>query len=61
MLNSAGIEVSGIEERAILGDKVVVGNVVGLRPHPNADRLRLARVDSGMKSTRLFVVPLIWK
>ena len=47
MLNSAGIEVSGIEERAILGDKVVVGNVVGLRPHPNADRLRLARVDSG--------------
>ena len=46
-LTFSGIEVEGIE---ILGEGiegVVVGEVLEVRPHPNADRLRLCRVSDG--------------
>ncbi len=40
-------EVEAIETAGGSWDKVHVGRVLGIAPHPNADRLRLATVDTG--------------
>ncbi|MBC7232781.1 MAG: phenylalanine--tRNA ligase subunit beta [Chloroflexi bacterium] len=46
----AGLEVAAIEQIGAewARDKIVVGEVVEVRPHPNADRLTIAVVDHGM-------------
>jgi predicted DsbA family dithiol-disulfide isomerase/tRNA-binding EMAP/Myf-like protein len=46
-LLAAGIEVEEITPLEALLRPVVVGRVVAVEPHPNADRLRLCRVDVG--------------
>ncbi len=46
-LTMAGLEVDGIEPAAPPFTGVVVGRVIEVAPHPNADRLRLTRVDVG--------------
>ena len=46
-LTMAGLEVDNIEPAAPAFEHVVVGRVVGLVPHPDADRLRVASVDVG--------------
>ena len=46
-LTMAGLEVDRIEPAAPAFEKVVVGRVVQLQPHPDADRLRVAAVDVG--------------
>ncbi len=46
-LTMAGLEVDGVEPAAPHFEKVVVGRVIGLIPHPDADRLRVATVDAG--------------
>jgi phenylalanyl-tRNA synthetase beta chain len=46
-LTMAGLEVDSVEPAAPDFQKVVVGRVVGLIPHPDADRLRVATVDVG--------------
>ncbi len=46
-LTMAGIEVEAIIDRKKDFDKVVVGEIVHIRPHPNADKLRLAFVIVG--------------
>jgi phenylalanyl-tRNA synthetase beta chain len=46
-LTMAGLEVASIEPAAPAFDRVVVGRVVALIPHPDADRLRVATVDVG--------------
>ena len=46
-LTMAGLEVKGIQATGGGWDNVVIGEVVALNPHPNADRLRLATVDVG--------------
>lgn len=43
-LTMAGVEVEAVINRGRDFDKVVVGEVVDLKPHPNADKLRLAYV-----------------
>ena len=46
-LTLAGLEVTDIERVGGDWDGVVVGRVLEVRPHPNADRLRLVTVDRG--------------
>jgi len=43
----AGLEVGGIQTVGGSWDKIVVGEVVAVDPHPNADRLTLATVNLG--------------
>jgi phenylalanyl-tRNA synthetase beta chain len=40
-------EVDGVERLGVLEGEVVVGKVQEFAPHPNADRLFVARVDIG--------------
>jgi phenylalanyl-tRNA synthetase beta chain len=47
LLTMAGLEVEGVERRFPWAGKVVTARVVGVEPHPNADKLRLATVDTG--------------
>jgi len=44
-LTMAGLEVKAIQTMGDTWDKVVIGEVVAVNPHPNADRLKLATVD----------------
>jgi len=46
-LTMSGLEVKGIQTIGGTWDKVVIGEVTALNPHPNADRLKLATVDIG--------------
>ncbi|MGM0427087.1 MAG: phenylalanine--tRNA ligase subunit beta [Thermodesulfobacteriota bacterium] len=47
LLTMAGLEVEGMEPVCQTLDNVVVGNVLSVRPHPNADRLSVCLVDTG--------------
>lgn len=47
-LTMAGLEVEAVEDRYAYLDTVVVGRVVTVGPHPNADRLKLCTVDDGI-------------
>jgi len=46
-LTLAGLEVSAISVTGGDWHKIVVGRILEINPHPNADRLRLATVDMG--------------
>ena len=46
-LTMAGIEVEEIIRTGAEWDSVVVGEIREIAPHPNADKLRLAKVDIG--------------
>jgi phenylalanyl-tRNA synthetase beta chain len=46
-LTMAGLEVEGIESAAPKFSKVVVGEVVQVLPHPQADKLKVCRVNAG--------------
>jgi phenylalanyl-tRNA synthetase beta chain len=46
-LNSIGLEVEGVEDRAAPLAAFVIAHVIEARPHPNADRLRACIVDTG--------------
>ncbi|HXH03174.1 MAG TPA: phenylalanine--tRNA ligase subunit beta, partial [Candidatus Competibacteraceae bacterium] len=46
-LTMAGLEVDAVEPAAPAFSNVVVGKVIGLVPHPDAERLRVATVDVG--------------
>ena len=52
-LTMAGLEVEAIERVTPEFSGVVVGRVIGVEPHPQADRLRLAEVTSGSHSYRV--------
>lgn len=47
-LTGAGLEVDSVETLGASLDGVVVGRIVDCRPHPDADRLRVCRVDVGV-------------
>ncbi|MBC2711978.1 MAG: phenylalanine--tRNA ligase subunit beta [Desulfosarcina sp.] len=46
-LTMAGLEVEAVEDRYDYLETMVVGRVVEVLPHPNADLLKLCRVDGG--------------
>ena len=46
-LTMAGLEVEAVTDRYAYLESVVVGQVKEILPHPNADRLKLCRVDRG--------------
>jgi len=46
-LTMAGLEVEGVEALGAALDGVVVGEIVGCEPHPNADKLRVCQVAAG--------------
>ncbi len=49
-LTMAGLEVDSVEPAAPDFSGVVVAEVISVEPHPNADRLRICRVDAGKES-----------
>jgi len=55
-LTVAGFEVEDIEDRRLFADGVVVGKVLDVQPHPNADRLRVCQVDIGDVNGSLHIV-----
>ena len=54
-LTALGIEVEAIEDFAAKFAKIVVGEVLEVAPHPNADKLRLTKVNIG-NGTQLSIV-----
>ncbi|MBM3486581.1 MAG: phenylalanine--tRNA ligase subunit beta [Alphaproteobacteria bacterium] len=52
-LTRIGLEVEGVEDRGRALAAFVVGHVVEARQHPNADRLRLCRVDTGAETIQV--------
>ena len=46
-LTMAGNEVKAVENIGANWENVVIGQVIEIKPHPNADRLRLVTVDTG--------------
>jgi phenylalanyl-tRNA synthetase beta chain len=48
-LTSQGLEVEGIEAKGRELSGVVVAEVLGIRPHPKADKLRIVRVRAGSR------------
>ncbi|MBI3287758.1 MAG: phenylalanine--tRNA ligase subunit beta, partial [Chloroflexi bacterium] len=51
-LTMAGLEVTSIQRSGQGWEKIYVGEVVEVRPHPNADRLVIAMVDDGSGSPK---------
>ncbi|WJW76733.1 phenylalanine--tRNA ligase subunit beta [Thiohalobacter sp. IOR34] len=49
-LTMAGLEVDSIEPAAPAFEKVVVGEVLEVQPHPDADKLRVCRVEVGQEA-----------
>jgi phenylalanyl-tRNA synthetase beta chain len=52
-LNAIGLEVEGVENKAAGLAPFVIAQVVEARPHPNADRLRVCRVNAGGAELRV--------
>lgn len=46
-LTMAGLEVESVSDRYEYLDSVVVGRIVKIEPHPNADKLKICNVDVG--------------
>src|SRR4030095_2894832 len=46
-LTMAGLEIESIEEGGRLDGRICAGRVLAVGPHPNADGLRVCRVDVG--------------
>ncbi|MEK7759324.1 MAG: phenylalanine--tRNA ligase subunit beta, partial [Pseudomonadota bacterium] len=49
-LTLAGIEVGAVTPVAAPLEQVVVGEILSIAPHPQADRLRVCRVNVGMNA-----------
>jgi len=49
-LTMAGLEVEAVTDRFGYLNKVVVGRIVEIEPHPNADKLKLVKVDVGTQT-----------
>ena len=54
-LTMAGLEVGSIDKAGALSDRFVVGRIASIDAHPDADRLRVCKVDVG-RSRHLTIV-----
>ena len=52
-LTMAGIEANVTEATGQSWDKITVGQILALEPHPNADRLQLATIDFGQGQSKV--------
>ncbi len=52
-LTASGLEVEHVETVGAAFSGVVVGKVLGVEPHPNADKLRLVTVDLGQSQAKV--------
>src|SRR5512136_1791018 len=52
-LTMAGIETNVTGASGQAWDKITVGQVVAIEPHPNADRLQLATIDYGQGQSKV--------
>ena len=52
-LTMAGVEAGEIHRIGDWGDRLLVGQVTAIRPHPQADRLRLCRVTTGSEEVEV--------
>ncbi|MCP5464884.1 MAG: phenylalanine--tRNA ligase subunit beta [Deltaproteobacteria bacterium] len=52
-LTHSGLEMEGLEDQAQKYKGIVVGLVKSLKPHPNADKLRVCEVSTGSQSTQV--------
>jgi phenylalanyl-tRNA synthetase beta chain len=55
LLTLAGVEIEGVEKRGVKFENVVVAQITGSAPHPNADRLSVCQVNDGSGQTRQIV------
>ena len=53
ILTSTGLEVEGVKEFYSSFDKLLIGKVVKLEKHPNADRLQIAKVNVGTSTKQI--------
>ena len=49
VLTMAGLEVEDVQSFSDLSDLIIVGEIVGIEKHPDADRLNVCQVDVGNK------------
>jgi len=49
ILTQGGLEVEEIEDLSLISDLVVVGEIIEIQKHPNADRLNVCQVNVGEK------------
>ena len=49
LLTSAGVEVEGVKDLSSISNQIVVGEIVEIDKHPDADRLNVCHVDVGTK------------
>ena len=49
ILTQGGLEVEDIEDLSSISDLVVVGEIIEMQKHPNADRLNICQVNVGQK------------
>lgn len=52
-LTMSGTEVKGTEFTSQTWDNIVVGEIIAVEPHPNADRLKLVTVDLGVEQSKV--------
>ena len=52
-LTMAGLEVDSVQDRYGFLDTVRVARIEAIEPHPNADKLKIVRIDSGTGSARV--------
>jgi phenylalanyl-tRNA synthetase beta chain len=52
-LTMAGIEANVVDVTGKSWDKITVGQIIALEPHPNADRLQLATIDFGQGQSKV--------
>ncbi|MDX1679911.1 MAG: phenylalanine--tRNA ligase subunit beta [Akkermansiaceae bacterium] len=55
LLTFAGVEVEGVQTKGVGSDKIVVAEIKEAEPHPNADRLKVTKVDCGEGELRQIV------